>query len=239
MSRSNCYKTLSWGLFFHLFLWNLSAIAEPNPLAKQPLQLSEQIIFLENFEPPGEGAPEDTSGAGSRDGWGCNAEEPALRAIVPERNYGLTLNERPTIFVDLGKTSARQVLLSFRDPEGDYYHRVRLPIEGNSEISSFRLPEDAPPLSVGNNYQWMLTAICGETPTPDDPVLTGWVQRVDRTAEIATQLAEKTPLERVQWYAAGGYWYDMVATLERSQQSASEDPTVTTLWENLLKSVGF
>lgn len=238
MSLSNRYKLLSLGLFFQLFLWEASAIAQSTPLSKQPVQLSEQVVFQENFEPPGEGAPEDTSGAGSRDGWGCSPEEPALRAIVPQRNYGLTLDEHPTIFVDLGETSAQQVLLAFRDRAGDYYHRTLFPIENNSGIASFRLPEDAPPLSAGKNYQWMLTAICGEMPTPDDPVLTGWVQRVDRTPEIETQLAEKTALERVQWYAAGGYWYDMVATLERSQQNSPEDPTVKTLWENLLKSVG-
>ena len=98
---------------------------------------------------------------------------------MPKGNHGLTLAERPTIFVYLLNTSAKQVVLTFQDESGDTFKPVFLEInpEGVAEniasrsmIASFRLPDDQPPLTVGKNYQWSLTVICGETLQLNDPI---------------------------------------------------------------------
>lgn len=238
MRWSNCCKLLTVGLALELLCVNLPGISRRATLAGESPLTRQPVVFEENFEPPGEGYPDDTAGAGSRDGVRCAASEPAMRAIVPPRNYGLTLEEHPRVFVYMPETTAQQVLLAFKDESGDYYQRALLPIAEVADIVSFRLPEDAPPLSVGKNYQWVLTVICGTTPTPDDPVFSGWVQRVEQTAEVEKGLAGKPAEEQAQWYGERGYWYDLVASLVQARQTHPEDARIHAQWESLLELAG-
>lgn len=51
----------------------------------------DKIVFLEEFEPPGDAKPKDTGVGGSRNGLRCNTEEETIRALIPKENFGLTL----------------------------------------------------------------------------------------------------------------------------------------------------
>ncbi|MDY7013469.1 MAG: DUF928 domain-containing protein [Cyanobacteriota bacterium] len=228
---------LSWGLFLELSLLSLPVLAQSQWNAKNSIA-DAAIAFEENFDPPGDGEPQDTVGAGSRDGGRCLPDEKPMRAIMPDRNYGLTLQERPSIFVDLPETSAREVVLSFKDEAGDEYQRIFLPIPSERGIVSFALARSQTPLSPGKNYQWSLTFVCGESVQPDDPVFLGWVQRVARSHELDGELAQLSDLERAQWYGARGYWYDLIAVMEGIRRSQPRDEAVEALWEDLLASVG-
>ncbi|MGF1478514.1 MAG: DUF928 domain-containing protein [Cyanophyceae cyanobacterium] len=189
----------------------------------------EVIVFEENFEPPGDGQPKDTEVGGSRDDLSCAPDEPAIRALMPQRNYALSLATHPAIFLDLPQTSAQQVVLSFRDETGEYYERVFLPIERDG-IVSFSFPNDKPPLVVGKNYQWTIGIVCQEYLKPGDPALSGWVQRVERTASIEAQLGGMTAQEQAQWYGERGYWYDMLSVLFQNEQLGAE-------WANIMDYV--
>ncbi|WP_407900014.1 hypothetical protein [Scytonema sp. NUACC26] len=53
--------------------------------AQPKLELSnsdfqKQIVFQESFDPPGDGEPKDTSGAGSRHGFRCYQNEQTILA---------------------------------------------------------------------------------------------------------------------------------------------------------------
>ena len=216
-------------------------------LTNKTLSVPERIIFQENFEPPGDGQPTETSSAGSRRSDQCSFEELPIQTLMPKRNYGLTLQAQPSIFVYLPKTSAQQVVLTIRDQGGEYYQKAFLPINKNSNIVSFKLPESTIPLTIGKNYQWSLVFICRETVQPDDPILTGWVQRVELTAQLGNQLHQQTIIEKIQWYANHGYWYDLLTTIVETKESShiastpsSLTPVVnlTTIWDNLLDSIG-
>ncbi|MBD2774107.1 DUF928 domain-containing protein [Iningainema tapete] len=200
---------------------------------------SQQPIFQENFKPPGRKKPKDTTGAGSRDGISCSQQQGSIRPLMPKGNYGLTLQERPTIFVKMPKTStSKQVVLMFRDEAGKYYQRAFLPIAQKNEIVSFTLPDAKPPLEVGKNYQWSLAVICGENLQPDDPVFSGWVQRVARTPQLDSELRQKTMLEQALWYGARGYWYDLLQAIVELRRSHPNDPKLIAMWQDVLKSVG-
>ncbi|MEO1592918.1 MAG: hypothetical protein AAFU71_16725, partial [Cyanobacteria bacterium J06632_22] len=73
------------------------------------------IIFQENFDPPGDDAPDQTVGAGSRTNMNCADGLGQLRSHMPDRNYGLTTQSRPGVYVQLPATNARRVLLAFRN----------------------------------------------------------------------------------------------------------------------------
>ena len=193
-----------------------------------------QIVFWEGFEPPGDDAPQDTSGAGSRDGGACTASEPSIRALVPAGGFGLTQVERPTVFAQLPATSAQQVALIVTDEAGDYYERAFLPIATQDGIAAFTFPSEFAPLSVGTNYRWSVVVVCGETVQPDDPVLSGWVQRSDTGG---LQMNGRSPLNQAQWYAQNGYWYDMLSVLRTEMRSYPTDTQTQALWQSVVNQL--
>lgn len=185
-----------------------------DPVAHTPPTLP--IAFNNNFEPPGDDAPDSTVGAGSRTNSACPGDEGNLRSHMPERNYGLTTKDQPGIYVQLSNTTAQQVVLAFRNEANTYYERAFLPlpdIDSQAEtLIRFALPDQAPPLAVGENYHWTLVLVCGETVQPDDPILTGWVQRT------ATFPSRPIKHGAVEWLAQNGYWYDLLDALYRVSQ---------------------
>ncbi len=233
MNSTHLFKFLVLSLCLQALLApGLAALAQSKLETKRAL--SEGIVFQDNFDPPGDGKPKGSSGAGSRDALKCPEDAQPIRALMPKRNYGLTLAERPTIFVHLPKTSAQQVVLMFQDQARKYYQRAFLPITTRAGIVSFTLPNDKPPLAVGKNYQWSLILVCGKTVQPDDPVVSGWVQRVAKTAKLDSQLQQKSVIEQARWYGAKGYWYDMVNTIVQARRSHPYDVKLAQIWQNLL-----
>ncbi len=238
MNYSHLFKILTLGISLELLLvLGLSAQAQ-SQLESKSASLSQQIVFDKDFDPPGDGSPKDTSGAGSRDGLKCSQDEQPIRPLMPQRNYGLTLEERPSIFFDLSKTSAKQVVLTFRDEAGNSYERAYLPITDRTGIVSFTLPKEKPPLTVGKNYQWFLVVVCGETVQPDDPVFKGWVQRVARTSALERELGQKSAIEQAAWYGTKGYWYDLLRVVAQARRSHPNDVNLATMWRELLESEG-
>ncbi len=228
---------LTIGLFLEMLLIpRLPAQAQLE--LKTQSYTSQRIIFNEDFEPPTNGGPKDSTGAGSRDGQRCSQNEQQIRALMPKRNYGLTLEERPSIFVDLPKTSAKQVVLAFQDETGKFYQRAVLPITANARIVNFSLPTEKQALVVGKNYQWSLVVVCGQSVQPDDPTLRGWVQRVARIPQLERELRQKSVIEQVMWYGESGYWYDMVKVLAQARQEHPDNVKLNTVWQDLLESVG-
>lgn len=175
----------------------------------------QKIVFLDNFEPPGEGKPKDTGVGGSRDGKRCSAAQRPIRALMPKGNFGLTFQAQPNIYLYLPETSAKQVVLAVQDEAGTEYARTFLPIEINNNIASFALPQTKISLTPGKNYQWKISVICGEYLKPGDPTFSGWVQRV-KSIDTQKQLGEKTANEQIQYLGQHGYWYDLLDAIARN-----------------------
>ena len=197
--------------------------------AQSNTQQEQNLFFLENFTPPGDGQPKDTGFGGSRDDLSCSPQESSIRALMPQRNYGLTFSPHPAIFFYLPNTSAKQIVVSFRDEAGKYFQRNIVPIKADTDITSASLSNEQPSLEVGKNYQWSVGFVCGTALEPGNPTFAGWVQRVESTAQITKELAQKTHLEQVQWYGAHGYWYDMLSAITQLE-SSSDAP----LWQEIL-----
>ena len=119
----------------------------------------EKIVFLDDFEPPGDDKPKDTGAGGSRDGSRCNTGEQPIRALMPQGNYGLTSKAQPNIYLYLPPTSATQVVLAFQNEAGTEYARAFLPIEADNNIARFALPKAQMPLQAGKNYQWKISCL--------------------------------------------------------------------------------
>jgi hypothetical protein len=219
----------------------LNFAAPPRGNAEEQTQFNpveEQLVFNEAFEPT-EGERPNTRGGGARPGLRkCPRDRAASETLMPQQGYGLTLEERPSIFVKLPETTAREVWLLLRNESGEFNEKAVLPITETSGIVRFAFPDRFPPLEIGEKYDWTLAIVCGENLDPDDPVFTGQVKRRELTPAIAQALAQKTAIEQAQWYAEEGYWYDLLLTMVRARQELPQDPNLKTLWESLLSSVG-
>ncbi len=193
------------------------------------------------FKPSGGGKPPTTRGAGSRSNRLCaqdartvsdpSATAPVLTALVPGDQFGLTWAERPTFWVYLPQTSARQIVLSIKTEDSRPHSQRFLPINGESGIIEIPLDKSAPSLEIGKSYRWAIVLVCGDRPSPNDPFVTAWVRRVIPSKPFSNQ---PSALDRVVQYGAQGVWYDAVTTLATMRRSQPTDPTLTEIWTEFL-----
>ncbi|MEO1353994.1 MAG: DUF928 domain-containing protein [Cyanobacteria bacterium J06635_15] len=222
---------------------------------KQATTQAPDVVFNfpQNFEPPGDGRPEDTRGSGSRTG-ACSAAAldsaehetsdadrgssvaGRIRAIAPIDRFGLTLQSHPKVFINLDGDVAPSVVMRVQDEAGDYDERVTLPVDPNLPIQGFALPGDRPPLEVGKNYLWTILVACDGQVNPYHPIFSGWVQRVALSAAPGG-LQQQPIAEQIDWYTHGGYWYDLVETLYQAQQATPTNNIARETWEQLLEFV--
>ncbi|NJM46744.1 MAG: DUF928 domain-containing protein [Alkalinema sp. RU_4_3] len=155
-------------------------IAAGNFPATLPAIADPQFPVYQAFDPPGSGAPPETHGAGSRDGQRCPNQEEPVRSLMPI-DRGITFSDRPTVVIALPENSpVRQAVLTFRDEQEQIHTQITLPVIAKQGIARLQLPASTPPLAVGRAYRWSVVMICGDTVQPDDPILTGWLQRLPK-----------------------------------------------------------
>lgn len=178
--------------------------------------------------PPEESQPEETEGAASRQDKVCSQDlmasqtkrdSPKLTAIVPKRNYGLTVAEYPTFWVYLPQTSARQAILSIKAEGASPHWQQTIELAGESGTIRIKLSDVAPALETGKNYQWAVTLVCGSSPHPNDPVVVAWIRRVAKSELVDSQPAANK-LELAQMYARQGIWYDTLDILFAARKSS-------------------
>lgn len=218
-------------------------------LLSNAIALSAQVSTQERnsipqvlFKPSTTGKPPTTRGAGSRNDRLCSQDAPTnldnssaktlpLTALVPSEQFGLTWAEHPTFWVYLPKTSARQMVLSVKAAGNQPHFQSFLPITKEAGIVGIPLPTNSPPLEVGKSYQWAVVLLCGDRPSPNDPFVTAWVERVAPSPGISNS---QDALATAASYGEQGIWYDALTTLASAQQSQINKPELTKIWIDFL-----
>ena len=193
--------------------------------------------------PPEEEQPKDTEGAASRQLGECAAnnlelesqsvsKELSLTALVPQNNYGLTTQERPNFWIYLPSTSAKQAILSIKEAGKTPHWQQSVDLDRNEGIVGIELSKDAPALEIGTNYQWAVILVCGDRPSPNDPVVASWIKRIEAQS---SQSSSTSKLAKASTYAQQGIWYDALDILisQKSSQNNWHD-----LWNKYLESAG-
>jgi hypothetical protein len=200
------------------------------------------------FKPPASNKkPDRTIGAGVRQGTTCRKNTTAplqaessptklpLMALVPTPvSGGLTLAERPSFWVYLPFTNAKQVVLSLKEEGMKSHSQTFFPVEGVSGLKQLTLPPTVPPLAMNKTYQWAVVLVCGERAGPNDPMITAWIRRV----ELSGPLKQGTALEQASWYAEQGIWYDALSALAQVQPSSTNAQELRGIWVDFLRSAG-
>ncbi len=239
MTMLNNQRLLNLMTIGLLLLGTAPTIAQPT--TNRSARTDRTLIKVLFKPPPKDKKPERTEGAGSRHGGQCpqdvtlsTTETPSLMALVPKTNTGLILAERPTFWVYLPKTSARQLVLSIREEGTTHHSQTFVPITGGSGIISLQPNHDSPPLEVGKSYQWAVVLVCGERPSPNSPVIASWVRRV----ALPQPQPQGKALEQAAWHASRGIWYDALEFLAQAQRAQPDNNELLRIWTEFLKSQG-
>lgn len=196
--------------------------------------------------PPEEGQPKETEGAASRQLGECAANELVSKsefateklntpvssiALVPHDNYGLTTKERPDFWFYLPRTSAEQAILSIKEAGKTPHWQQSINLNQEQGIVGIALAKDAPGLEIGKNYQWAITLVCGDRPSPNDPVVASWIKRI----ESVKQEMPSTGIEKAAMLARQGIWHDALDVLVAERTSVSNWQKY---WQEYLQSGG-
>ncbi|HHP7246143.1 MAG TPA: DUF928 domain-containing protein [Elainellaceae cyanobacterium] len=194
-------------------------------------------VFAQEYVPPVEGLPGRRQGGGTRGD--CLRGDAPLVALMPDSNFGQTLDSYPTFYwyvPDIAAEAAEFVLLDQQDNE---IYVAEFQLANRAGIISISLPEMAglPPLELGENYHWYFSLICDRLDRSGDLFTEGWVRRIEDPALVQeiTGLPER---DRATRYAEAGIWHEALDTLAQLRRSQPNMPNAVDGWETLLNSVG-
>ncbi|MDZ8227518.1 DUF928 domain-containing protein [Nostoc sp. ChiVER01] len=194
-----------------------------------------------NFKPPKVGAPDNRKGGASRGTMMCSQNRKTLKALLPANNLGLTVEKYPTFFVYIPSVSTQLAEFELREKNNSaVVYKTRFPLPASSGIVSFSLPTNKTlqPLEIGKNYKWSFSIICDSEDRSEDLFVEGWVQRIEPSSTLVSQLEKATSRDRPSLYAEAGIWYETLTTLAQLRYSNPQDLTLVADWKELLESVG-
>jgi hypothetical protein len=222
---------------------SLAQLDEPS----NPNSDSIQIRFiLANPPLPDKGTPQTNRGTGTRGDCLSKPEKPPLTHLAGEKNFELTVSERPTFWAYVPYTPEEAPSGEFFLQDGeDNVYRTQFQLPATPGIVSISLPSTAKPLEVGKTYRWYFDINC---PTSDSAnkitpaSMTGVVQRISPSVELEQELkAAKTPLKRIAAYAKHSIWHETLTELVQLRLNEPQNSLVERLWVELLsdETIGF
>jgi hypothetical protein len=125
-----------------------------------------------------------------------------------------------------------------RDENENLIYRQEFLSHGQDGIYRIDIPNYVTPLQEGENYLWSFSLICSETDLAGNPVVGGWINRIENSQFIQKQIQTVSPSDRPEQYTKELLWYDLMASLADLRQSDPNNPTLENKWENLLNEVG-
>lgn len=198
---------------------------------------SKKAKFGGFFSPKGRAMPKDSEGGASRGRCLQNRAgiEETVTLLTPQGNSGLTASARPVFLASIDHNSANQVFFSLKNEDESYFFEMTMSLPSrDSNLVKFALPDNAPPLEMGEQYRWSVAVICGSKLGPDSPWASGWIERVEAVEQDA--VAALSPLEKASYYGKAGLWYDTVAVLASHRENKGADADVA--WSQLLDEGG-
>ena len=220
----------------------LKTLAKP---AQRNLPSSElaRITFVPSSDRP---RPTTRTGGGASRGKCEQTNQPAMTLIVPSESAALTTSERPTLLAyipqskDNASSTNRKATLQLIPEKGSNakFYQTELSLPNSRGVVQIQLPEDAPPLAVGEEYEWLLVVSCGSNLAPDSPAASAIVKRVALDNTLASQLEGQTVLRQAELLGQNGIWYDTIANLAKARRQQPDDLELTQSWQDILTTMG-
>jgi hypothetical protein len=221
------------------FLKPLVSVLPATALLISLISSLPQPTAAQTYQPPLTiGLPGRREGGGTRGG--CADARPSLTAVMPADSFGYTTEAYPTWYFYVPNISAQTAEFTIYDEAETALYQSTLALEGNAGIISLSLPRhaDLRPLQVGQSYRWEFALICNPN-TPSGVVFVdGWVERIEPSTALQSQLMDATPLEQARLYAEAGIWYNAIDILGQLRRANSDQSRYQSSWQQLLDSVG-
>jgi len=164
-------------------------------------------------------------------------DEPVI-ALMPKNNVGHTLSAHPTFWFSIPAVNPeRTIEFGLFDQDGELVYQKNIDAPDEAGLTQLSLPHTALSLSVGHNYRWYLSVVCGQQSRAEDMVVTGWITRVEAEGTLLAQLDASTPHEQLALYGRLGLWYDALALLSEMRR---QDPSAAALaqqWDALMQAI--
>ena len=205
---------------------------EQNSQYQQTQQLSKNVMALVPFK-------QVKGQATGNEGATLQNEGAALitTELDTELVGGLTTEARPTFwfylpYISTSGTSPNRVAQFVLLDESE--HPVWNELMTVELLDNPRLVEYpmAYTLEIGKLYSWYFSVICDSDKLSRNPVVRGWIQRVEPTEELQTALKNAPRFEQYVTYAENGIWFESVNSLVKIRR---QFPSVNRdAWTSLL-----
>lgn len=182
---------------------------------------------------PDEGAPGNRVGAATRDSCVNVKNKPPLTALIPGKNMGLTISDRPTFwfYIPYQASSTTPVEFALTDAQEKEIYKQTSQLTNTPGIIGVTIPANAPTLEVDKTYEWELSVNC----TPKIDSVNGRIKRVKVREDMMSQLQASTGRDHIIIYAENGFWYDTLTGLIELRRQNPQDKDFKADWEDLLK----
>jgi len=163
----------------------------------------------------------------------------SLIALMPENKVGRTVSDYPTFFFYLPQPNAELAEFILQDENGNVIYQQDLTIKNLSGVIGVSMPANTnvPPLEVGKKYTWVFSLVCDPEDRSGDKTESGFVRRVELSADILSKLEKAEPRRKTVIYAENGIWQDALSNLAAARRAKPNDPDLVADWESLLNSV--
>lgn len=247
MLKKNFLRLTTLGLVLllePLLMTILPATASQHTLLTQPELMRRELLALQRrrlgFKVPRLRPSGNLTGGAARGN--CNAdgtEKIDVVALMPKTNIALTVAQKPTFFFRVSKTSVQEAKFNLLNEKGDtIIYDQTFPLTNTGDVMSFTLPDDAPALEIGKEYQWELVVNCDPDDPSGNPRVRTAIKRVEPSAILVNKLAQSQLNERPDVYAQEGIWIDALSTLAQLRVANPNDLELQEEWTSLLDSVG-
>lgn len=213
-------------------------VAENSPIAP--------LIFAAPPVPPTLGTPgQRRDGAASRCPLDSTVSPPPPGAEIvalvpldgstePASVFSKSSADAPEILIYVPYQPPYQGKFVVQNPAGESLYEGPVEMPESPGIINLSFPSTIPPLAPGEPYHWFFIVYepC-QSPAPP-AFVEGWLQRDPLPSATAAQLAQMSPSEQADFYAANGLWHDALTTAAALHQSDADD----THWTDLLQAVG-
>ena len=196
--------------------------------------------------PPEAGTPTPTGGTGSRGGCVNIPDRPPLAALVGQPHLMLTTSDRPVfwIYVPYSPKEAPSGFLSLQQGDNAIYETT-FDLTSTPGVVGIPLPESAPSLVAGQEYDWFMDINCVAAVEEETQVsnnsgnspgsLDGVVRRTEVSDALARDLNQaQTGLDIVAAYGRHHIWYDWLTELARLRLDMTSNLELVNTWTTVL-----
>lgn len=112
-------------------------------------------------------------------------------------------------------------------------HLMAIELLPTPRMVGFQLPFS---LELGKLYNWHFSVVCEPEKPSRNPVVRGWIQRVEPSPALISALQHTRPFQRYLAYAEDDIWFESFSELVATRRQFPTLPEAQQIWRDLLIS---